>query len=230
MTNFHNPNSRNREYVQIFHDYVIAFLAPIFWGVFFITVSATNAYSDRTLTELQELEFIWTATPILMVLLIVIPSVRLLYLEDSGKGNVKRLGIQWFWQYDYPSLPVYSSYLIKSVYRLLDSDHRLHLTLDSINLYITSVDVLHSWTVPALCVKADAVPGRINKTVLSPKRAGVFFGQCREICGSNHTFIPIAVECTFNFIITLKVRDRQLRFGKNFAMESQQLDLITALH
>ena len=98
-----------------------------------------------------------------------------------------------------PNASPFSSYLVKGNYRLLDTDNRLNIPVRQlISLMVTSADVLHSWTLPSLAVKADAVPGRVNKLILCPKRAGIFFGQCSEICGRNHRFMPISIETFFN--------------------------------
>ena len=97
-------------------------------------------------------------------------------------------------------MPSYDSYIVERDYRLLDSDNHLLIPTKGIQLLITAADVLHSWSVPAITIKADAVPGRVNKVDAAAKRPGLFFGQCREICGRNHSFMPITVErFSFNF-------------------------------
>lgn len=131
---------------------------------------------------------------------IALPSLRLLYiLDDIGTPGmtVKSVGHQWYWSYEYSDffLAEVDSYMIPSPLRLQDCDNRLLLPAQTpVRVLVTSADVLHSWTVPVLGVKADAVPGRLNQLSLYSDRAGVFYGQCREICGRNHSFIPIVVE------------------------------------
>lgn len=131
---------------------------------------------------------------------IALPSLRLLYIiDDIGTPGmtVKRVGHQWYWSYEYSDFfsSEIDSYIIPSPLRLLDCDNRLLLPAQSpVRVLVTSADVLHSWTVPVLGIKADAVPGRLNQLSLFRDRAGVFFGQCREICGRNHRFMPIVVE------------------------------------
>jgi len=188
------------EYIHHFHDWLIV----VSLSIGFLTLSSlymvqNTTYSGRTYTESQSLEFLWTLTPALVLGAIVLPSLRLLYLYEGEHGpsiTVKVLGHQWYWQYDYAELPPYDSYMARSGYRLLDTDNRLLIPNKCwAQLLISAADVLHSWTVPSFAVKADAVPGRVNKIALLSKRPGLYFGQCREICGRNHRYIPISVEC-----------------------------------
>ena len=136
----------------------------------------------------------------MVLVAIAIPSLRLLYIiDDIGTPSmtVKSVGHQWYWSYEYSDFfsSEIDSYMVPSPLRLLDCDNRLLLAAQTpIRVLVTSADVLHSWTVPVLGIKADAVPGRLNQLSLFRDRAGVFFGQCSEICGRNHRFIPIAVE------------------------------------
>lgn len=136
----------------------------------------------------------------MVLVAIAIPSLRLLYIiDDIGTPSmtVKSVGHQWYWSYEYSDFlsSEVDSYMTTSPLRLLDCDNRLLLAVQTpIRVLVTSGDVLHSWTVPVLGIKADAVPGRLNQLSLFRDRAGVFFGQCREICGRNHSFIPIVVE------------------------------------
>jgi cytochrome c oxidase subunit 2 len=149
--------------------------------------------------------------------MIAVPSIELLYLMDSmlSEGpvfNYKIVGHQWYWSYDYfglffdnslvPEVSSFDSYMlseddVKEVFgsRLLEVDNSLVVpTLSNIHFLITSADVLHAWAVPSLGVKVDAIPGRINHLCVLIKRAGTFYGQCSEICGVNHGFMPICVE------------------------------------
>ena len=187
------------EQLIFFHDWIIVFLLTILaCTVSSLIIIGTSSLTDRTITDRQSTEIVWTILPLMILILIALPSLRLLYLVDetgSTYMTIKALGHQWYWHYDYASAPSFDSYIIKSDYRLLNTDNRLFAPLlDTVQILITSSDVLHSWTIPTLAVKADAVPGRVNKLTLSPKLAGVFFGQCREICGRNHRFMPIAFE------------------------------------
>lgn len=144
----------------------------------------------------------------IVLLIIAIPSLKILYLTEetySPDLTIKAIGHQWYWHYelsDYNDISI-ESYIIKtnkdnlSQFRLLDVDNRLIIPYNTrIRVLTSSVDVIHSWTVPALGIKIDATPGRINQTFIFIIRPGIFFGQCSEICGLNHRFIPIIIEST----------------------------------
>lgn len=156
--------------------------------------------------ESQPLELFWTVTPRFILIFIGLPSIRLLYLLDEiykPSVTLKTMGHQWYWSYEYSDFInlEFDSYIIPSSepndksFRLLDVDNRTIIPVNTqIRTLISAADVLHSWTVPALGVKADAVPGRLNQVNFLINRPGVFFGQCSEICGANHSFMPIALE------------------------------------
>ena len=155
--------------------------------------------------ELQPLELFWTVTPTLILILIGAPSIRLLYILDEVYNpliTVKIIGHQWYWSYEYTDFlnTQFDSFISHSnktnfVTRLLDVDNRLTLPYNTqIRALITAADVLHAWTIPRLGVKTDAVPGRLNQLNFLINRPGLYFGQCSEICGANHRFIPIVIE------------------------------------
>jgi cytochrome c oxidase subunit 1 len=154
-----------------------------------------------------DLEIAWTIIPCLILLLIAIPSFSLLYaIEDLTiiESTIKIIGNQWYWTYEVPgenfektfdSILVPEQSLLAGRLRLLEVDLRLFLPIEKqLRLFITASDVLHSWAVPSLGVKIDACPGRLNQVALWIKRSGVYYGQCSEICGINHGFMPIVVE------------------------------------
>jgi len=180
---------------------VMVFVAAIAVAVFTYLLSlATPKPTHRGLLEAQHVEFLWTALPCLVLIAIAMPSLRLLYIIDEvGEPviTIKAVGHQWYWSYEYRDClgSDYDAYMTESAYRLLDCDNRILVpTAAPLRVLVTSADVLHSWTVPAIGVKADAVPGRLNQLSLYADRAGAYYGQCREICGSNHSFMPIAME------------------------------------
>jgi cytochrome c oxidase subunit 1 len=165
------------------------------------TILPTNIQHNTTL------EIIWTLIPCILLLLIAIPSFSLLYaVEDLNiiECTVKVIGNQWFWAYEIPvvyfdkkfdSVMIPEEDLIEGSLRLLEVDERLVLPVEKqIRLFITAADVLHSWTIPSLGVKLDACPGRLNQAALWIKRTGIYYGQCSEICGINHAYMPIVVE------------------------------------
>lgn len=165
-------------------------------------------FTYRLFEEEQSVELIWTLLPSFILMRLRIPALNLLYFFDEMgpvRISVKALGHQWYWHYDYPC-GSFDSY-IKGSYRVLEADHRIFTpTSTGVRLLIRAADVLHSWTIPTMGLKADAVPGRVNKLSLFTKRPGVYYGQCREICGRNHSFMPISIErVIFNLSYTLKV-------------------------
>lgn len=154
----------------------------------------------------QIFEIIWTILPAITLVFIALPSLHLLYLLDEVNNplvSVKTIGHQWYWSYEYRDFIrfEFDSYIIPTNeinlngFRLLDVDNRTILPYNSqIRIIVTAADVIHSWTIPSLRVKIDATPGRLNQISFLINRAGLFFGQCSEICGANHRFIPITVE------------------------------------
>lgn len=200
---FQNGVSPVIEQLIFFHDYTMIIILVIIVLVGYILVSSCiNTYYNIILFEGQELERIWTVLPAVFLLLIAFPSLRLLYLIeefDLYDITIKVLGHQWFWSYEYSDFELVSfdSYMKQEgdgIFRLLNVDNCLVVPYNSIiRIIVSGVDVIHSWTIPSLGVKVDAVPGRLNQISLIFNRVGVFRGQCSEICGANHSFIPIII-------------------------------------
>lgn len=199
----------------MFFLFIIVFVIYLF-----ITILVKNK-TDRFFLESHILETIWTILPILILLIIAFPSLYLLYLIEevySPSLSVKVVGHQWYWEYQvlsianstrFDSYIVYGSNKLIALFYNLDVDNRLVLpTMSNILFLITSVDVLHSWTVPRLGIKIDACPGRLNYLTCSTPAVGVYYGQCSEICGSNHSFMPIVVEFVplKNFLNQIEVK------------------------
>lgn len=171
---------------------------------------ATNTFLYKGLLEGQILECVWTIIPAIILIQIALPSLSLLYLiEDSPSPDirVKVVGHQWFWRYEYSDFWVnnkvlgFDAYIIPEqdlepgILRQLETDNRVVVPfITKIRILVRSRDVLHSWTIPALGVKADAIPGRINQINFIGLIPGVLYGQCSEICGRQHSRIPIALE------------------------------------
>jgi cytochrome c oxidase subunit 2 len=171
-----------------------------------------NKFININLLESQIIERIWTIIPAVILIQIAMPSLLLLYMLDESIDSsltLKVLGHQWYWSYEYSdiwsirdnTILEFDAYIIPSnelesnIFRLLDVDNRTIIPYNiHIRILISSADVLHSWTVPSLGVKADAIPGRLNQVKFISQRPGIFFGQCSEICGANHRFIPIVIE------------------------------------
>jgi cytochrome c oxidase subunit 2 len=167
---------------------------------------SVSPHRDKYTVDSHILETVWTVVPMFILLFIAFPSLYLLYLiEEVSKPSlsVKVVGHQWYWEYQYSNSwfnHSFDSYIVQELrdaplFYNLDVDNRLVLpTLANILFLITSADVLHSWTVPTLGIKVDACPGRLNYLTAKTMYSGVYYGQCREICGSNHSFIPIVLE------------------------------------
>lgn len=195
------------EQLIFFHDHTIIILFIITVIVSYIIVSIfLNSYVNRFLLHGQTIEIIWTILPAIVLLFIALPSLRLLYLLDeinTPSITLKSIGHQWYWSYEYSDFLniEFDSYIIPlndlpiDGFRLLDVDNRVVIPIDSqIRILVTAADVIHSWSVPSLGVKVDGTPGRLNQTNFLVNRPGLFYGQCSEICGANHSFIPIVIE------------------------------------
>nr|QTF74755.1 cytochrome c oxidase subunit II [Bursa rhodostoma] len=204
---FQDAASPLMEELIFFHDHAMMILVMIISLVGYAALSLMlNKYTCRSLVEGQEIETIWTIVPAFILIFLALPSLRLLYLLDEVGDcslTVKSIGHQWYWSYEYSDFLniEFDSYMIPTNelepgdFRLLEVDHRVVLpTQTDIRVLVTSADVIHSWTVPSLGVKADAIPGRLNQLSFYIKYPGVFYGQCSEICGANHSFMPIVLE------------------------------------
>jgi cytochrome c oxidase subunit 2 len=200
------------------HNTVFFFLIVISVGVFWVLGSVIYNYNHKNSPIVHKylnhgtlLELIWTITPAFVLIAIAFPSFRLLYLLDevvSPTITIKVVGHQWYWSYEYSDYInesgesiEFDSYMIPESdlelgqFRLLDVDNKVVVPVDThIRLIVTGADVIHSFAVPSLGLKVDSVPGRLNQASILTERTGTFYGQCSEICGVYHGFMPIAVE------------------------------------
>nr|QIA60544.1 cytochrome c oxidase subunit 2 [Odontoschisma grosseverrucosum] len=202
--------------IDLHHD-IFFFLIVILIFVLWMLVRALwhfhykrNPIPER-IVHGTTIEIIWTIFPSIILMFIAIPSFALLYSMDEVVDpaiTIKAIGHQWYWTYEYSDYNssdeqslTFDSYMIPEddlelgQLRLLEVDNRMVVPAKThLRMIITSADVLHSWAVPSLGVKCDAVPGRSNQTSIFIKREGVYYGQCSELCGTNHAFMPIVVE------------------------------------
>nr|AIS38205.1 cytochrome c oxidase subunit II [Teslasena femoralis] len=207
--NFNTQDSLSplMEQLIFFHDHAMMILLMITLLVSHIMGTLFfNKFINRFLLEGQTIELIWTIAPTVTLIFIALPSLRLLYLLEEINFptiSVKSIGHQWYWSYELSDFKTieFDSYMIpvkelnKFNFRLLDVDNSLPLPYSSqIRMMVSSTDVVHSWTIPSMGVKTDATPGRLNQTTFYMNRPGVYFGQCSEICGMNHSFMPIVIE------------------------------------
>ena len=213
------------------HNYIFMYLVLIFTFVLviFANIIYDFLYRFNLPTKPQDIEFrrdlldgnaithgtvlelIWTILPIVILVLIAVPSFVLLYAMDEVVQptlTLKVVGHQWYWSYEYTNVTtngyqeiamdsnmVFDDESNKGELRLLQVDKVFMLPIEThVNVIITSHDVLHSWAVPSLGVKVDAVPGRLNQLSVFIKREGVYYGQCSELCGVNHGFMPIMIK------------------------------------
>ena len=197
------------EEIIFFHDQIMFILTLIVvFVLWFIIRSLTTSHYHRYLIDGTSIEIIWTLIPAVILIFIAFPSLKLLYLMDEVIGpalTIKAIGHQWYWSYEYSDYGTeiieFDSYMIPTSdlnsgdLRLLEVDSRLVVPIQTqVRVLVTGADVLHAFAVPSLSVKIDAVPGRLNQTSFLIKRPGVFYGQCSEICGVNHSFMPIVIE------------------------------------
>nr|YP_009093707.1 cytochrome c oxidase subunit II [Sorex tundrensis]YP_009630255.1 cytochrome c oxidase subunit II [Sorex minutissimus]YP_010424617.1 cytochrome c oxidase subunit II [Sorex thibetanus]UBD06936.1 cytochrome c oxidase subunit II [Sorex excelsus]AIS38167.1 cytochrome c oxidase subunit II [Sorex tundrensis]QBP33758.1 cytochrome c oxidase subunit II [Sorex minutissimus]QUO99548.1 cytochrome c oxidase subunit II [Sorex minutissimus]USH59332.1 cytochrome c oxidase subunit II [Sorex thibetanus] len=204
------------EELMNFHDHALMIVFLISTLVLYIISSMLTTKLTHTNTmDAQAVETIWTILPAIILILIALPSLRILYMMDEINNptlTVKTVGHQWYWSYEYTDYDElnFDSYMIPTTdlkpgdLRLLEVDNRAVLPMEmTVRVLITSEDVLHSWAVPSLGLKTDAIPGRLNQTTLLATRPGLYYGQCSEICGSNHSFMPIVLE-----LVPLKVFEK----------------------
>nr|CBL58280.1 cytochrome c oxidase subunit 2 [Paratanytarsus setosimanus] len=208
-----DSNSPIMEQLNFFHDHSLLILILVTTLVgYLMFMLFFNKLNNRFLLHGQTIEVIWTILPAIVLLFVALPSLRILYLLDEINNpsiSLKTIGHQWYWSYEYSDFNniEFDAYMTTNnemnTFRLLDVDNRIILpTNNQIRILVTATDVLHSWTIPSLGVKIDANPGRLNQTNFFINRPGLFFGQWSEICGANHSFMPIVIESVpSNFFI-----------------------------
>jgi len=216
---FQDPATPVMEGVINFHNDLMivvigvgVFVGYVMWSTVYNFEQSVNPTPNRV-QHGTRLEIIWTVTPAIILMFVAVPSFALLYSVDEiidPEMTLKAVGHQWYWSYEYSDYNHlteensginFDSYLVadddleKGQFRLLEVDNRIVLPINThIRVLITAADVLHSWAVPSFGVKVDACPGRLNQTTMFIKKPGVFYGQCSELCGTNHGFMPICVE------------------------------------
>lgn len=194
--------------------YLIVTVVGVFWvlgSIVYYYNTKKSGITHKYLNHGTLIELVWTITPAFILIAIAFPSFRLLYLLDeviSPTITIKVAGHQWYWSYEYSDYITeegeaieFDSYMVPDSdlelgqFRILEVDNKVVVPADThVRLIITATDVLHSFAVPSLGLKADAVPGRLNQTSFLAERTGTFYGQCSEICGVWHAFMPIAIE------------------------------------
>lgn len=207
---FQTPASPIMEQIHAFHTYVTIIITLIALFVLALLIYVMARFNERSnpqpsrATHNTLLEIAWTVIPVLILVAIAIPSFRLLFAQyDFPKADlhITATGNQWYWSYEYPdqgitfdSIMVPEADLKADQPRLLTVDREVVVPVGkNVIVGLKSNDVIHDWAVPAFGVKLDAVPGRLQSTWFRAEREGVYYGQCSELCGRNHAFMPIAV-------------------------------------
>ena len=208
---YQEPATPVMEYLYDFHatllwiEGCIVFLVAILLIFAIVRFRASRNKTPSKTAHNTLLEIIWTAIPVLVLVFIAFPSFKLLYMMDvtpKSDLTIKAIGNQWYWTYEYPDQDIRfdsnilaENQLKPGQFRLLEVDNRVMVpTNTNVRVITTSTDVLHSWAVPAFGVKRDSVPGRLNETWFNVKKEGVYYGQCSELCGVKHGFMPIVIE------------------------------------
>nr|AGN71370.1 cytochrome c oxidase subunit II [Odontophrynus occidentalis] len=204
---FQDAASPIMEELLHFHDHALMAVFLISALVLYIiTTLITTKLSNTNTIDAQEIEMVWTIMPAIILIVIALPSLRILYLMDEISDpniTVKAIGHQWYWSYEYSDFADlnFDSYMIPTKdltpgqFRLLEVDNRMVTPVGmAVRALVSAEDVLHSWAISTLGVKTDAIPGRLNQATFMISRPGVYYGQCSEICGANHSFMPIVIE------------------------------------
>jgi cytochrome c oxidase subunit 2 len=209
---FQEPASKSMTDIVWFHDnmllpIIVAISVFVLFLLLYIMVKfrASNNPSPSTNSHNTLLEVVWTLVPCLILIVIAVPSFKVLYSQDNipkADVTVKAIGYQWYWGYEYPDEKIaFDSYMVAEKDlkpgqpRLLAVDNKIVVPVNKVvKVLITANDVLHAWALPSFGVKRDAVPGRINETWFKADRTGTFYGQCSELCGIKHAFMPIEVQ------------------------------------
>ena len=211
--NLQIPATPVMERMVSFHNELLWIITAISLFVLVLLLICVFRFNERAnpvpskTTHNTLLEVIWTAVPVLILVMIAVPSYRLLYFVDrisDADMTLKITGNQWYWSYEYPdsnvsfdAVPIPDDKIdaSKGEHRLLEVDNHVILPIDtSVRVLVTASDVIHSWALPAFGVKSDTVPGRTNETWIRANKLGRFYGQCSELCGVDHSFMPIVVD------------------------------------
>ena len=230
---FQDPASQGMESIVWFHDYMLlpvitAITAFVLFLILYVCVKfrASKNKVASTTSHNTTVEVLWTLIPCLILVVLAVPSFKLLYKQDAipqADVTIKAIGYQWYWGYEYPDEKIgFDSYMVEdkdlkeNQPRLLTVDNEVYVPVNKvIKVMITANDVLHAWALPSFGVKRDAVPGRINETWFKADRIGTYYGQCSELCGIKHAFMPITV----NVVTEEEYNQRLIKAKVEFAKE-----------
>lgn len=234
--------------INALHDLLLWIIVPITIFVFLLLVWVVIRYNKKAnptpsnVTHNVPLEILWTVLPVVILIVIAVPSFKLLYKNDriiNPEMTLKITGYQWYWGYEYPdhggiefnSIMIPEDEITGDQRRLLSTDNPVVVPIDTdIAILVTANDVIHSWAMPAFGMKMDAVPGRINETWFNVSKPGVYYGQCSEICGKDHAYMPIEVHAVSKEEFKAWVEKAKEEFAENDVIEGDVMPIkLTAL-
>ena len=229
---FQKSASKSMSDIVWFHDYM---LLPIITAItvfvlFLLAYACVRFRASKnpvasTTSHNTTIEVIWTLVPCLILIVMAVPSFKVLYSQDEipkADVTIKAIGYQWYWGYEYPDENIiFDSYMIdekdlkENQPRLLAVDNAVYVPVNKVvKVMITANDVLHAWALPSFGVKRDAIPGRINETWFKADRTGTFYGQCSELCGIKHAFMPITVNVVSEDEYNKWLEEAKVKFAK----------------
>ena len=229
---FQKSASKSMDDIVWFHDYMLvpiitAITAFVLFLLLYVCVRyrASKNLVPSTTSHNTLIEVIWTLVPCLILIVMAVPSFKVLYSQDEipkADVTIKAIGYQWYWGYEYPDENIiFDSYMIdekdlkENQPRLLAVDNAVYVPVNKVvKVMITANDVLHAWALPSFGVKRDAIPGRINETWFKADRTGTFYGQCSELCGIKHAFMPITVNVVSEEEYNKWLEEAKVKFAK----------------
>ena len=229
---FQNPASDGmRDIVNFHNNLLLPIIIAISVFVLFLMIYACVRFrasknpNPSTTTHNVTVEILWTLIPCLILIVMAVPSFKILYSQDTipkADVTIKAVGYQWYWGYEYPDENIiFDSYMIETKDlkegqpRLLAVDNEVIVPVNKVvKVLITANDVLHAWALPSFGVKRDAVPGRINETWFKADKEGTYYGQCSELCGIKHAFMPITVKVVSNEDYQKWLSEAKIKFAK----------------
>lgn len=233
--NLQPPAGPLAEQMVNFHTMLLWIISAIVLFVFALLVWIVIRYNHKrnpvpsTTTHNTLIEVIWTVIPVIILIVVAVPSFKVLFSQGripEADMTLKITGYQWYWGYEYPDQDgiSFNAYMIpekdidpsKGQKRLLETDNEVVLPVGkTIRVQMTAADVIHAWTIPAFGVKKDAVPGRLNEAWFKIDKPGVYYGQCSEICGNGHSYMPIKVRAVTEAEFTAWVAEAKTKFSHN---------------
>ena len=240
---FQNAASESmRDIVNFHNNLLLPIIIAISVFVLFLMIYACvrfrasrNPNPSKT-THNVAVEVLWTLIPCLILIVMAVPSFKILYKQDTipkADVTVKAIGYQWYWGYEYPDENIiFESYMIETKDlkenqpRLLAVDNEVVVPVNKVvKVLITANDVLHAWALPSFGVKRDAVPGRINETWFKAEKVGTYYGQCSELCGIKHAFMPITVRVVSEEDYAEWLTGAKIKFAKELLLENENIKL-----